>query len=164
MKVELHGLWRSLHDGEYLYLVLESMLPFGLAAGALMLGLGLLLSEARVKLAGLITALFSCMSVWPATDMRGAAMPRILAMTEEVAFHKLMSDQAVLRASWNGFYYFVALVLTVALALSLAKKGRWIHFLSLALCIMASIHALWLHKKECEVFHRNIVKNHAASS
>lgn len=162
MKAELQGLWRSLHDGEYLYLVLESMLPFGLAAGALMLALGLVLADQRVRLAGLITALLTCLSVWPATDMRSAAMPRILAMTEEIAFHKLMSDQAMLRAGWNGFYYFVALVLLLAVVASVTKKGRWIYFIALALCIAASVHGLWLHKKECEVFHRNIVKNHAS--
>jgi hypothetical protein len=51
---ELSGLWRSLHDGEYLYLVLESLLPFGLAAAALLLVLSIAFGDLRIRLVGLL--------------------------------------------------------------------------------------------------------------
>jgi hypothetical protein len=160
MITEWLGLWRSLHDGEYLYLVLESLLPFGLAAGALVLVLGLLLKDLRVRLAGLVVVVLTCATVWPATTMRRAALPRMLAMTEEVAFQKLMADQAQRRAGWNGLYYGLALLAAVAGLRTVLGKGGVVCWVALVGMLMGAVHGLWLHKKEAEVFHRNIVKHH----
>jgi hypothetical protein len=157
---ELSGLWRSLHDGEYLYLVLESLLPFGLAAAALLLVLSIAFGDLRLRLVGLGLGLMTAVTVWPAADMRLRALPRLLVMTEELAFQKLIEDQALLRASWNGLYYFIAVLCGLALLRSLVKAGHWVTLAALVGCLYGAAHGLWLHKKECEVYHRNIVKHH----
>jgi hypothetical protein len=161
MKEELLSLWRSLHDAEYLHLVLEGLLPFGLAAGVIFLAFGLGLKDLRMRWCALLLICLTGLSVWPAASMRQKALPRTLAMTEEVAFHKLMKDQVQRRASWSGLYYATAGLALLGLLAGAFKKGAFLVIGSLVLSSVSSVHALWLHKKECEVFHRNIVKLHA---
>jgi hypothetical protein len=160
MKGELSSLWSSLHDGEYLYLVLESLLPFGLAAAVLFLALSFGLRDFKLRLIGLALGAATGLTVWPGTEMRMKSLPRVLVMTEEIAFKKLIEDQALLRASWNGLYYGITVLCVMALFSSVMKRGHILTILALVGCCYGAAHGLWLHKKECEVYHRNIVKQH----
>jgi hypothetical protein len=158
MKNELLSLWHCLHDAEYLYLVLDGLLPFGLGIGALAIAIGLGMGDARMRWFGLLLLFLTAATVWPATNMRKKALPRMLAMTEEVAFVKLMQAQAERRSSWNALYYSTAGLAALGLVGGALKKGNFVVIAAFALASTSTVHALWLHKKDCEVYHRNIVK------
>jgi hypothetical protein len=158
MKNELVSFWHSLRDAEYLHLVLDDLLPFGLFIGVLAIAFGLGVGERRMRWFGLLLLCVTAMTVWPATSMRKKALPRMLALTEEVAFVKLTQAQAERRTSCNMLYYATAVLAVLGLGAGALKKGNLVIIAVILLGSISAIHALWLHKKDCEVYHRNIVK------
>ena len=74
------------------------------------------------------------------------------------AFHSLILEQSARRSSSAWLYYGIALWCLGALVLGRGGKGLIVIAITLVVCSAGFLHALWLHKKESEVFHPNIVK------
>ncbi|MCB1226155.1 MAG: hypothetical protein KDK99_10125 [Verrucomicrobiales bacterium] len=154
---ELLTLWSSIRDPEYAYLLLESLPLYGLGAGLLFLLVSHLAGEKKSKLLALGLICTSCLSVWPAQDLRERAAPRVIA-TRDATLAPLIRTQTERRAKSAWAYLTLAVLSGVTLILQASGKGK----MPLLLTALASIalfwFSIWLHKKECEVYHRNIVK------
>jgi hypothetical protein len=154
---ELTLLWHSLDDAEYLHLLLEPLPLFGLGFGLIALSIGMIVREWRMRVLALVVVIVSCLSVQPYVKLRVKSEPRVIAL-QDPAFHALIRQQTERRSNTTWIYYGAALFGVGALFYTRGGKGTIVNGLTIAVCCAAFLHALWLHKKECEVYHRNIVK------
>jgi hypothetical protein len=157
MMRELTALWNSLGDAEYLHLLLEPLPLFGLGFGLLLLIAAFLMRDGKMRVLALIVVVVSSASVQPYQAMRTKSEPRILAL-QDPSFHAITLDQSSRRKSAAWLYYAIAAWGMIALVTSRKGAGLIVTSITFALCTAGFITAIWLHKKECEVFHRNIVK------
>ncbi len=154
---ELSRLWQGLRDPEYLHLLLEPLPLYGLAAGLIFLIVSQLAGESKSRLLALLLITASCASVWPYQELRRQATPRILA-TRDPALGPLIRTHTERRESCNWTYNAMAVLGAATLAARLAGKGKILQSLTIAGAIALLFLSIWLHQKECEVYHRNIFK------
>ena len=154
---ELTTLWQSICDPEYLHLLLEPLPLYGLGIGLTFLIVAFMFGEARCRMLALAVICVCCASVWPYLDLRDKATPRILA-TRSPDFAPLIQEQTQRRKDWALPYYAMALCSLAALVTSRSPKGRLVLFVVVILGALLFWFSIWMHKKECEVYHRNIVR------
>ncbi len=155
---ELNRVWQGLRDAEYLHLLLEPLPLYGLAFGLLVLLVAHLAGESKSRLLALLLITASCASVWPYQELRRQATPRILA-TRDPALGPFIREQTERREACDWAYYAMAALGAVTLAARLAGKGRVLLALTAAGALALLCLSIWLHQKECEVYHRNIFKS-----
>jgi hypothetical protein len=154
---EISALWTSLGDGAYLHLLLEPLPLYGTALGLLLLLGSLVLKDVKLRLVALGMIALACFSVWPATTMRRQTEPSVLQVTDS-AYHPLIQAQTLRREGASWLYYALGVTSLAAAALGHRGKGALVMMCLLLLGPVVVMHALYLHKKECEVFHRNLVQ------
>ncbi len=157
MMRELTQLWHSLQDPEYLHLLLEPLPVFGLGFGMIFLLAGLLLDQSKTRMLALVVIILSAGSVYWYLKMRVSTEPRVAA-TISSTFHPLIVEQTARRQNTAWVYYSVAVVGIIALFASAGGKGSMVSGAVLVIVAAAFVHSVWLHKKECEIYHRNIVR------
>ena len=152
---ELTTLWQSVRDPEYAHLLLESLPLYGLGFGLVVLIVAFLSGERKARLLAMILMGLYCASVWPYLDFRQQATPRILA-TRPVAYGPAIESQTRLRQDSAWAYYTLALVSGIAAAMQRSRYAR--HAVLVLVCggIALFWFSLWLHKKECDLYHPNI--------
>lgn len=160
MMRELSLLWSSLQDPEYLHLLLEPLPVFGLALGLIFLIAGMAMDLKQMRLLALVVMIASTGSVYWYLKMRVTTEPRVAA-TISTTFHPLIKEQTARRVASAWIYYVAAAACAVALFAGGGGKSSPITYIVLVIATAALFHATWLHKKECEVYHRNIVHNAA---
>lgn len=154
---ELTTLWQSVRDPEYAHLLLESLPLYGLAIGLTFLIVAILAGERKCRLLALAVICLSCASVWPYLDFRAKATPRILA-TRDPTYGPLIRAQTQLRQDTAWAYYTLAGVSGLAFLFGAARRGAFLLIVTVFGTIAVFWLSVWLHKKECEVYHRNIVR------
>ncbi len=154
---ELTHLWTSVRDPEYLHLLLESLPLYGLGIGLLFLIVAQLMGEAKSRLFAILVITLSSASVWPYQDLREKATPRIIA-TRDPSLGPLIREQTERRSRHDWAYYLLAVAGGVTLVTQLMGKGKPLLVLFIAATAALFWFSIWLHKKECEVYHRNIIK------
>lgn len=154
---ELTTLWQSICDPEYLHLLLESLPLYGLGLGLVFVIISLVFGEIKSRMLALTVICVSCASVWPYIDLRDKATPRILA-TRSPEFAPLIQQQTQRRKDWSWPYYAMTLCSLIALVSARSPKARPVLFLVVIFGALLFWFSIWLHKKECEVYHRNIVR------
>lgn len=154
---ELTTLWQSICDPEYLHLLLESLPLYGLGLGLVFVIISLVFGEIKSRMLALAVICVSCASVWPYIDLRDKATPRILA-TRSPEFAPLIQQQTQHRKDWSWPYYAMTLFSLIALVSARSPKARPVLFLVIIFGALLFWFSIWLHKKECEVYHRNIVR------
>ena len=112
-------------------------------------------AKCRMLALGIICV--SCASVWPYNDLRAKATPRIIA-TRSPDFAPLIQEQTQRRKDWSWPYYTMALLSLGTLAASRSPKSRPALFAVVIFGALLFWFSIWMHKKECEVYHRNIVR------
>lgn len=157
MMRELTSLWHSIGDAEYLHLLLEPLPLFGLGFGLIFLAASVLLGEKKTRMLALAIMAVSCASVQPYVKLRVKSEPRVLAL-QDPAYHALIRTQTERRSSSAWIYYGLAAVCLTTLSFGRGGRSLILTVVTLAACSGGFVHAVWLHKKECEVYHRNIVK------
>ena len=154
---ELLHLWSSVKDPEYLHLLLEGVPLYGLGFGLVFLAAAQFMGESKARLVALLLITTSCASVWPYEELRQQSTPRIVA-TRDPALEPLIKAQTERRSSAKWAYYSLAALGLVTTLTQMAGKARPL----LAVLVVGAAamfwFSIWLHKKECEVYHRNIVK------
>lgn len=154
---ELTTLWQSVRDPEYAHLLLDSVPLYGLGFGLAFLLVAFLVGERKCRLFALLVICLSCASVWPYLKLRDRATPRILA-TRDPAYAPLIKTQTTLRHDTAWMYYVMAGLSGLTLLASTSRHAK----ILLIVTVFASAGlfwvSIWLHKKECEVYHRNIVR------
>jgi hypothetical protein len=147
--------WQSVRDPEYAHLLLEPLPLYGLAIGLILLAVATLADERRSRLLALVLMGLACASVGPYLGFRLSAMPRILA-TRPVAMAPQIEKQTQLRQQLALAYYLMSGACLISLGMMGRRHGRH----ALAVVFLGGIAlfwlSLWLHKKECEVYHPNI--------
>ena len=152
---ELTTLWKSVLDPEYAHLLMESLPLYGLAFGVTLLIVAYVVNERKCRMLALGLIFLSCASVWPYLDFRLKATPRILA-TRAVEYGPIIRAQTQLRQDTAWPYYLLAGTSLVVMAMTHSRHARW----GVVVVIIGSVALfwlnVWLHKKECEVYHPNI--------
>ncbi len=154
---ELTTLWQSICDPEYLHLLLEPLPLYGLGIGLTFLIVAFLFGEAKCRMLALAVICVSSASVCPNNDLRAKSTPRILA-TRSPDFAPLIQEQTQRRKDWSLPYYAMALISAIALAASRSPKSRPLLFVVVIFGALLFWLSIWMHKKECEVYHRNIMR------
>jgi hypothetical protein len=154
---ELITLWQNIRDPEYLHLLLEPLPLYGLGLGLVFVIVSLVFGEMKSRMLALAVICVSCASVWPYIDLRDKATPRILA-TRSPEFAPLIQQQTQRRKDWSWPYYAMTLFSGIALFSARSPKGRPVLFFVIIFGALLFWFSIWLHKKECEVYHRNIVR------
>lgn len=154
---ELLSLWQNVRDPEYLHLLLEPLPLYGLGIGLTFVIVSFLFGELKSRMLALAIICVSCASVWPYIDLRDKATPRILA-TRSPEYAPLIQEQTQRRKDWSWPYYVLALLSLAALSTTRHPKGRPLLLAAVILGAMLFWFSIWMHKKECEVYHRNIVR------
>lgn len=154
---ELTTLWQNIRDPEYLHLLLEPLPLYGLGLGLVFVIVSFVFGELKSRMLALAVICVSCASVWPYIDLRDKATPRILA-TRSPEFAPLIQQQTQRRKDWSWPYYTMTLFSGIALFTASSPKGRPVLFLVVLFGALLFWFSIWLHKKECEVYHRNIVR------
>jgi len=155
---ELINLWQSVCDPEYAHLLLESLPLYGLAFGVTLLVIAFVVNERTCRLLALAIIFVSCASVWPYLDFRLKATPRILA-TRAVEYGPIIQQQTQLRQDTAWAFYTMSAVTLVAMSMSRTRPGRWGILTVLLGSVLLFWLSIWLHKKECEVYHPNIKRH-----
>ena len=154
---ELTTLWQSVRDPEYAHLLLESLPLYGMGFGLMFLIVAIMARETKCRLLALLLMSLSCASVWPYLDQRVKATPRILA-TREATYGPLIRAQTRLREDTAWVYHAMALVSALTLLLSATRLGKLLLGVTIIGGLAVLCFSVWLHKKECEVYHRNIIR------
>lgn len=157
MWLELTTLWQSIRDPEYLHLLLEPLPLYGLGIGLMMFIVAFVFGEKRSRMLALALICVSCASVWPYTDLRAKATPRIIA-TRPPEYASVIREQTERREAWNWPYYAMTVLSLIALFAGHTPKGRPLLLVVVIGGALLFWFSIWLHKKECEVYHRNIVR------
>jgi DMSO reductase anchor subunit len=154
---ELTTLWQSIRDPEYAHLLLDAVPLYGVAAGLLFLIVAYAGGEKKTRLLALAVISLSCASVWPYLDLRTRATPRILA-TRDPAYGPLIQQQTRLRHETAWIFYAMAGTSALTLLLSFTKFGKYLMLITVVGGAVVFWISIWLHKKECEIYHRNIIR------
>ncbi len=154
---ELSTLWQTLRDPEYAHLLLEPLPLYGIGLGLVFLFVAVSFHEGKCKALALLVICLSSASVWPCLSLREKAEPRIVAMRDP-SYGPLIREQTKRRASLQLLYYCTAAFCGLAALLSAAGKGRGVLIIALIFAVAAFWASLWLHKKEAEIYHRNIIR------
>lgn len=158
MSTELQLLWSRLADPEYLHLLLENLPLYGGLFALVGLVLAGVLQQRRMQVVLLILMASSFAAAVPAQELRRQALPRVLA-THDAARRALIEEQTDRRGDFQWLFLAVAVVAVAGLFLGrLPLVGMAVRSLLLPLAAAGVLVALWLHMKEAEVHHRNIVK------
>ena len=155
---ELINLWQSVRDPEYAHLLLESLPLFGIGAGLIFLCGSLVFREGKSRLLALLLICVSSGSVWPYVELREKAQARIIAM-HDPSYAPLIREQTTRRKSTAWAFYAMCLISGLAAILGMAGKGRALLILTIVAATATFWLSLWLHKKEAEIYHRNILKH-----
>jgi hypothetical protein len=154
---ELTTLWTRLQDAEYLHLALEQAPLFGLGIGLVFLVVATAMGEAKSRLVALIIIGISCATVGPYVKYRTQSTPRILAIYDK-AFHPSITEQVQRRAASTWFYYLMVALCIGSILFARPSAFSIILIVTIVYGVGLFFHAAWLHRKECEVFHPNVVR------
>lgn len=154
---ELTTLWTRLQDSEYLHLALESVPLFGLGIGLIFLIVATIFGEQKCRLVALIIIAGSCASVQPYVKHRTLSTPRILIIYDK-AFHPAILDQAQRRADSAWYFYGLAALSTATLIFGSKSRFGFLMVGTIVCTVALFLFSAWLHRKECEVFHPNVVR------
>lgn len=157
---EITSLWQSLRDPEYAHLLLEPLPLYGVGFGLVLLAVTTLTREPRARLAAVVVMGVSSLSVAPYLDFRLAATPRILA-TRPVSYGPVIEAQTRLRQHTAWACYALAAACAVSTATFRSRHHGHALMLTAVMGVMVFWFSLWLHKKECELYHPNILRNAA---
>lgn len=157
---EITSLWQSLRDPEYAHLLLEPLPLYGLAGGLVMLVVTTLTRERFARLAVILAMGLCALSVAPYLECRLAATPRILA-TRPVSYGPVIEAQTRLRQGTAWAYYLMAAACAVAAAMTRSRHREHAVAVVAVAGVLLFWLSLWLHKKECELYHPNILRQSA---
>lgn len=155
MLSNLEILFSRLRDAQFTCLLLEPLLLYGLLFGVIFFAVGHYMGQPKCRLAALIVIGICSLSIIPYNSLRQKAMSRELSSRPSDA--KLIKDQQQRRTSTAWVYYSLA----IAAVLSLISGGKIARFSDYAIIfggIAVIVFSAWLHMKEAEIYHPNIIQ------
>jgi len=153
----LDQIWANLRDGEYLHILLESVLIVGVFFATVAFIFALTIKDKRVKVFALVMLAISCFAIYPYTHSYNKSVreSKRLAATSDVKAR--MEHQQSDRRSTQWTYY--ALGGTALLTLLFAREGKQalvLYSLTIGGGIAVTLLGVWLHIQEQKIFHPNL--------
>lgn len=156
MLSNLEVLFTRLGDAGYAYLLLEPLLLHGIFFGLIFFCVGHFMEQPKCRATALIVIGLCSLSIIPYLSLRNKAMyPRELERRPSDA--RLIKEQYQRRADSKWIYY----ALAIASVLALLGGGRLAAFSNVFIIaggIGAIIFSAWMHMKEAEIYHPNIIQ------
>lgn len=145
-----------LRDAQYAHLLLEPLMLYGLLFGIIFFAIGHYLGQAKCRAAALIVITVCSLIVSPYLGLRNKAIhPREL--DRRPADAKLIKEQYQRRVDTKWVYYAFA----VLAVLALLGGGKLAQISNIAIIgggIGIVLLSAWLHMKEAEIYHPNIIQ------
>jgi hypothetical protein len=153
---EFAHLTEKLKDPEYLHLLLEPLMIWGLGIGVIAFLLAFFFGERKMQLVALAVIIISSLAVVPYLEQRAAADARVVKLRSDVK--ELIEESQERRHDSRGAYLLVASLAGLT-ALMGAHKGMVGMLAGIGTAVAGSIvvvHGAWLHLKDAEIYHPNI--------
>ena len=156
MLSNLEVLFTRLGDSGYAYLLLEPLLLHGILFGLIFFCVGHFMEQPKCRAAALIVIGLCSLSIIPCLSLRNKAMhPRELERRPSDA--RLIKEQFQRRVDSKWIYYALAIASVLALV-SGGKLASFSNFVVIAGGVLAIIFSAWMHMKEAEIYHPNIIQ------
>ncbi|MFT4546377.1 MAG: hypothetical protein ACI8XO_003983 [Verrucomicrobiales bacterium] len=153
---EFTHLTEKLSDPEYLHLLLEPIMIWGLGIGVIAFLLSFLFGERKMQLVALIVIIVSAMAVVPYLQQRKKADERVVKLRGDVK--EMIEESTERRRDSRGAYLVVAALagLTILMGAHKGKPGLLAGVATAAAGAVVVVHGAWLHLKDAEIYHPNI--------
>lgn len=155
MLSNLEIFFSRLRDSGYAYLLFEPLLLYGIFFGVIFYCIGHYMGQPKCRTAALIVIGLCSLSIIPCLSLRHRAQARELEKRPSDA--KIIKEQYQRRVDSKWIYY--ALAITAGLAL--ISGGKLASFSNIAVIgggILTIIFSAWMHMKEAEIYHPNIIQ------
>jgi hypothetical protein len=156
MLSNLEILFSRLSDPGYAYLLLEPLLLHGIFFGVIFFCVGHYMGQPKCRAAALIVIILSSLGISPCLSLRDKGMhPRELE--KRPADAKLIKEQYQRRADTKWIYY----ALAIASVLALLGGGKLAALSNLVIVgggLLVVLFSAWMHMKEAEIYHPNIIQ------
>ncbi len=155
MLSNLEILFSRLHDAQFASLLIEPLLLYGLLFGVLFFAVGHYMGQPKCRTAALIVIAVCSLCVNPYVSLRKKAMTREL--TNRPSDAMIIKEQQQRRIDTTWVYYSLAIVAV----LSLISGGKIAQFSDYAIIgggIGIIFLSAWLHMKDAEIYHRELVQ------
>ena len=156
MLSNLEIFFSRLRDAGYAYLLLEPLLLYGILFGVIFFCIGHYMGQPKCRAAALIVIVLSSLSIIPCVSLRSQAM-HPGELEKRPADAKLIKEQYQRRVDSKWIYY----TLAIASVLALLGGGRLAAFSNLAIVaggVLVIFFSAWMHMKEAEIYHPNIIQ------
>jgi hypothetical protein len=151
MFTQLNILLDRLTQADFLILVMEPLFYLGVFLGLFSFTVGFVLADNRARSTGLFIIAASCFALYPYLSLANKAAPRISAVTGSWT-PAAMKTQLQRRQETRWVFYGMGCFAIVGLAAS-GSSAKVIGGTMIAAGFGVSFFGLWLHMKECEIYH-----------
>jgi len=160
MLKEFIHLSEKLNDPEYLHLLLEPVMIYGLAIGVIVFLFSFFFSERRMQFVALGIIIVSSLAVIPYLDQREKADKQVVKLRASnlPGMESMMKESQERRKDSQKAYVIVAALAGLTLLMG-AHKGKPGMFAGVATSIAGAavvVHGAWLHLEDAEIYHPNI--------
>lgn len=155
MLSNLEILFTRLRDPAFASLLLEPLLLYGILLGVVFFGVGQHLGQPKCRTAALVVVGLCSLAILPFLGLRKQAMPSEVGSRPSDS--KLIKEQHQRRVDTRWVYYALATAALLALLGGgrIAALANWVVLVGGLLVVFFSA---WMHMKEAEIYHPNIIQ------
>ena len=153
---EFAHLTEKLSDPEYLHLLLEPIMIWGLGVGVIAFLFSFFFGERKMQLVALTVIIISSLAVVPYLKQRTKSDERVVKLRGDVK--EMIEESQERRQGSRGAYILVAALAGLTILMG-AHKGLAGLLAGIGTAVVGAIvvvHGAWLHLKDAEIYHPNI--------
>jgi hypothetical protein len=156
MLIEFAHLSEKLKDPEYLHLLLEPIMIWGLGIGVIAFLFSYFFGERKMQLVALGVIIVSSLAVGPYLKQRAQADERVVKLRADMKEQIEASQER--RKDSRGAYMLVAALagLTVLMGAHKGMPGMLAGIGTVLAATVVVVHGAWLNLKDAEIYHPNI--------
>lgn len=155
MLSNLEIFFSRLRDSGYVYLLFEPLLLHGILFGVIFFCVGHYMSQPKCRTVALIVIGLCSLSIIPCLSLRQRGQAR--EFDKRPADKLQIKEQYQRRVESKWIYY----ALAIAAALALISGGKIASFSNIVIIgggIFTIVFSAWMHMKEAEIYHPNIIQ------
>lgn len=160
---QLDRMGTALGDPEYLYLVLEPLLFYGIGFGLLLFIITFFLKNERLQISALIVVAVMALAIVPYMKNRAAAQPRIESVYKVSDASRVSGfrNNTIDRKDHRWLYLTLAGVAGAAILVGPRrnKLGLGLAGATVLLGLYTANYSLWMHYQDSLAFHPNLKSN-----
>lgn len=153
---EFAHLTDKLKDPEYLHLLLEPIMIWGLGFGVIAFLFAFFFGERKMQLVALTVIIVSSLAVLPYMKQRTKSDERVVKLRGDVK--EMIDDSRERRSDSRAAYLLVAALagLTILMGAHKGKPGMLAGIGTAIAGAIVVVHGAWLNLKDAEIYHPNI--------